>query len=127
VCDVYDAVTSNRAYRAPWSPAEALSRMKITCGTHLDPRIFNAFVKCIGIYPIGSLVRLASGRLAVVVEQSEKSLLTPTVKAFYSTKSGAHIPHELICLARRGRVDSIVGHEEPADWGFRDLDRLQRV
>jgi putative nucleotidyltransferase with HDIG domain len=124
VCDVYDAITSNRPYKAGWDPAKSLSKMKLWCGSHLDERVFQAFVKSIGIYPIGSLVRLSSGRLAVVVDQSQKSLLTPTVRAFFSTKSQAHIQPQLIQLSRPGATESIVDHEDPAKWDFKHLDKL---
>jgi HD-GYP domain-containing protein (c-di-GMP phosphodiesterase class II) len=67
VCDVYDAVTSNRPYKAGWCPAESIKRMAEWKG-HFDPAVFQAFVKSLGIYPIGSLVRLESGKLGVVTE-----------------------------------------------------------
>jgi hypothetical protein len=50
---------------------------------HFDPPVFQAFVKSLGIYPIGSLVKLASGKLGVVIEQGEQSLLKPKVKVFF--------------------------------------------
>ena len=56
VCDVYDAVTSNRPYKAGWDPAESIKRMAEWKG-HFDPTVFQAFVKSLGIYPVGSLVR----------------------------------------------------------------------
>jgi hypothetical protein len=88
---------------------------------HFDERIFQAFVKTIGIYPSGSLVRLKSGRLAIVIEQTEKSLLTPIVKAFFSTKSNEPIMPEMIDLARSQEV--IANAEDPTRWGF-DLKQL---
>ncbi len=124
VCDVYDAITSNRPYRAGWDPAESISKMTEWCNGHLDARIFQAFVKSIGIYPVGSLVRMASGRLAVVVEQSEKSLLTPRIKVMFSTKSITYIPPEVIDLARPGVTDKIVAREDPQKWGIRNLDQF---
>ncbi|WP_371323683.1 HD-GYP domain-containing protein [Dechloromonas sp. ZY10] len=120
VCDVYDAITSTRPYKAGWDPAESIKRMAEWKG-HFDPAVFQAFVKSLGIYPTGSLVRLASGKLGVVIEQGEKSLLTPKVKVFYSTKSQAYIPPEVVDLARS--PEKIAGREEASKWGIKDIDR----
>ena len=67
ICDVYDAITSNRPYKVGWDPALSIARMASWKG-HFDPGLFAAFVQSLGIYPTGSAVRLASDRLAVVVE-----------------------------------------------------------
>ena len=93
-------------------------------GGHFDERLFEAFVACLGIYPVGSLVALESGRLGVVVEQSEGSLLMPRVRAFYAIESGAQIPPELVDLARPDTHDRIIGRENPAVWGFTNLAAL---
>ena len=119
VCDVYDAITSNRPYKAGWDPAESIKRMAEWTG-HFDPTIFQAFVKSLGIYPTGSFVRLASGRLGVVIEQGEKSLLTPKGRVFYSSKSQAYIKPETVDLARS--PEKIAGRDDPQKWGIKDID-----
>jgi putative nucleotidyltransferase with HDIG domain len=125
VCDVYDAITSNRPYKAGWDPAESLRKMAEWAKGHFDETVFQAFVKSLGIYPVGSLVLLASGRIGVVTEQSEKSLLAPKVKIFYSTKAQARIKPDVLDLSRPpGNTDKIVGREDPAKWNFPDLNAL---
>jgi putative nucleotidyltransferase with HDIG domain len=123
VCDVYDAITSNRPYKAGWDPAESLRKMAEWSHGHFDAKVFQAFVKSLGIYPIGSLVRLSSGRLGVVVEQTGKSLTTPSVKVFFSTKSNMRIVPEVIDLSKATN-EKIVSREDPAVWKFNDLNQL---
>lgn len=127
VCDVYDAITSDRPYKAGWAPTESLRKMTEWANGHFDPTVFRAFVKAVGIYPLGSLVRLQSGRLGVVVSQTGKSLLTPQVKVFFSTRLNAHIKPETVDLDRPGCPDRIIDHEDPARWGFRDLAQMWAV
>ncbi len=124
ICDVYDAITSNRPYKNGWDPSESLRRMAEWSKDHFDARLFQAFVKTMGIYPVGSLVRLGSGRLAVVTEQSPDALLAPRVRVFYSTKSQLRIPPELLDLSRPGCTEKIVAREDPAQWNFPDLNEL---
>lgn len=124
VCDVYDALTSNRCYKAGWEPAEALRKMAEWRNGHFDERIFHAFVKTIGIYPTGTLVKLKSGRLAVIIEQSDKGLLTPIVKAIFSTKSNEPIMPETIDLSKS--TDSIANVEIAEKWGF-DLKKYTGI
>ncbi|HBO9536253.1 TPA: hypothetical protein L5E97_005775, partial [Pseudomonas aeruginosa] len=123
ICDVYDAVTSERAYKKPWDPSAAMRQMAKWEG-HFDKRIFHAFVKAVGIYPVGSLVRLSSQRLAVVVEPGMESLLTPKVRVFFSLRSREPIPMQTIDLAATSCKDSITGPEDPTLWNFKNLDDL---
>lgn len=124
ICDVYDAVTSNRPYKAGWDPAESLRKMAEWTGGHFDKRVFQAFVKSIGIYPVGSLVRLKSERLGIVIEQSSKSLLEPRINVFFSIRSKSHITPEIVDLSAPGCTERIVGREDPAKWGLDHLETL---
>ena len=125
VCDVYDAITSNRPYNAAWEPAEALARMAGWAKAgQFDSDVFRAFVSCLGIYPIGSLVRLHSERLALVVEQNAASPAAPRVRAFYSIRSQLPTPVETLDLGRRDCRDRIIGRESNAQWRFPFLDEL---
>lgn len=123
VCDVYDAITSNRPYKNGWDPSDSLRRMAEWKG-HFDQVIFQSFVKSLGIYPVGSLVRLESGRLGVVVEQHSQSLLVPKVKVFFSTKSRCQIAQEVIDLSRPQCQDKIVARESADKWGLVNLESL---
>ena len=124
VCDVYDAISSGRPYKAPWDPAESIHKMAEWAGGQFDQVVFHAFVKSIGIYPVGALVRLKSGRLGVVVGQSAKSLLTPRVKAFFSTRANARITPEIVDLAAPDCDEVSEAREDPAKWDFPDLVEL---
>ncbi len=126
VCDVYDAITSDRPYKKGWDPAESVRKMAEWSNGHFDETVFRAFVKTIGIYPAGTLVRLKSERLAVVVEQSAASLLTPRVKVCMCAKSGLRLPHEVLELAAPGCADRIEARENPADWGIADCHEVWR-
>lgn len=124
VCDVYDAITSNRPYKAGWDPAQSLKQMASWVNGHFDPKIFQAFVSSLGIYPTGSLVLLDNNRLAVVTDQSSESLLKPVVKAFFSTRSAQRITPEVINLSASNCRVKILGREDPDKWKFPDLDEL---
>lgn len=123
LCDVYDAVTSVRSYKEPWDPALTMRRM-VSWKGHFDPVLTQAFVKSVGIYPVGSLVRLASQRLAVVVETNAQALLHPRVKVFHSASRHEPLPHVVLDLSRPHGQDRIIGVEDPQAWGFSDLDAL---
>jgi putative nucleotidyltransferase with HDIG domain len=124
VCDVYDAITSDRPYKKGWDPAESIRKMAEWSKGHFDEAVFQAFVKSVGIYPTGSLVRLESGKLGVVMEQHEKSLLTPKVKVFFSAKAKTPIMQEILDLSKLVGRDKIIGRESAEDWGFRNIEEL---
>ena len=123
VCDVYDAITSSRPYKSAWDPGEAVRQMAQWKG-HFDPAIFHAFVKTVGIYPVGTLVRLQSQRLAVVLAQNGASLLTPRVRVFYAIDARKVLAPTVLDLAAPEAGDRITAVEAPQDWPFKNLDAL---
>lgn len=125
ICDVYDAITSQRAYKEPWDPAESLARMAAwTKAGQFDPTVFRAFANVVGIYPVGALVRMQSGRLAVVVDQNRDLPAQPCVKVFWSTRDSVPVPVERIDLSSSAAGDRIVARESNEQWGFRHLPTL---
>jgi putative nucleotidyltransferase with HDIG domain len=118
ICDVYDAITSDRAYHKGMAPTDALRKIFEWSEFHFNPQLAQAFLRCIGIYPVGTLVMLESGRLALVVDQHEGKLLQPLVRVIFSSRSNRYLPPEDVDLARPGAAERIVGHEVPAKWGI---------
>ena len=130
IADVYDAVTSNRIYHRFLEPAAALRWLYRRSPKDFDPDLVQHYIQAIGIYPVGSLVRLESNRLAVVVEQNEGGLLYPKVRVVQDLAQGQALdPFDLDLSRPEARPDGILGSEEPAHWGV-DTDyvlNLERV
>ncbi len=79
LCDTFDALTSDRAYRHSLAPSKAVSLIYGMRGQDFAPREAELFIKCVGIYPAGCLVRLSSGEFGVVYESAPNHPLLPTV------------------------------------------------
>ena len=79
VCDVFDALTSNRPYRVPWSVAETEEYILGSCGTHFDLEVTQAFLRAFNPYPIGTMVQLSDGRHGVVIGHNS-NVLRPKVR-----------------------------------------------
>ena len=123
ICDVYDAITSTRAYKQAWDPSASIQRMSQWKGS-FDPDLFQSFVRCIGIYPVGTLVKLESGKMGVVIDQNPRSLIKPRVKVFYSTTTGMPVNRYVLDLASPDCTDKIVSRELAEKWGFENLQDL---
>ncbi|MEZ5615549.1 MAG: HD-GYP domain-containing protein [Rhodocyclaceae bacterium] len=119
IIDVYDAITSDRVYHKGMAPTEALRKLFEWSKFHFNPELVHAFARVVGIYPVGTLVRLESQRLAVVVEQREASMLQPLVRVVFDARRNYHLKPEDVDLSRpmgKGGADRIVGHESPEKW-----------
>ncbi|WP_036141670.1 HD-GYP domain-containing protein [Luteibacter sp. 9135] len=123
ICDVYDAITSDRPYKRAWDPAHSVQRMASWHG-HFDPRLFRAFVRTVGVYPIGALVRLESGRLAVVLDGSRDALTQPIVRVFYSIVEGRRVEPFVLDLSETGCDDRVSAKEVRGEWSDAELAEL---
>ena len=123
IVDVYDAITSNRVYHKGMPPTEALRKIFEWSEFHFNPKLTQVFIRSLCIYPSGSLVRLESGRLAVVEEQHPDKPMQPRLRAIFHTR-GYYLEPEIIDL--RYSQDHITGYEDfdrwkidPAHWMHR--------
>ncbi|MGK6321116.1 HD-GYP domain-containing protein [Sphingomonas sp. DT-204] len=120
ISDVYDAITSARPYKESWSPAQALEWMTGVEG-HFDRRMFLAFRRLVGAFPAGTLVRLSSDRLAVVLDDGSGSTATPPALAFHCNATSRAVPYERIDTA----FDPIVAIERPRRWSPEEWEALR--
>lgn len=123
VCDVYDAITSDRSYNQGWDPAVAIQQMSTWDG-HFDDEVFRAFLKSVGIYPVGSIVQLKSGSIGVVIEQHPDSLLTPKIKLFFVPVLNIYITPKIIDLSDPEQTDRIIARVPSQRYGFKNTERL---
>ncbi|MDR2633058.1 MAG: HD domain-containing protein [Treponema sp.] len=66
----FTAMTTPRVYRAALTGHQAMNQLLDGMNTQFDPHILQAFVSFMGIYPLGSLVRLNTGAIARIIEQT---------------------------------------------------------
>jgi len=116
IVDVYDAITSDRVYHKGMAPTAALGRLLEWSKYHFDPELVRIYIKCVGIYPTGSLVRLENGRLGVVIEQHEEKMMQPKVRVIYHAENKRYLAPEVIDLSKPGCPDKIIGHEDFDAW-----------
>lgn len=127
IVDIYDALSSERCYKKALTPTEALRKLFEWSQSYLNGALVEKFIGHLGIYPIGTLVRLESSFLAVVVAHGEKSLLHPIVRAIYDTRKAKRVAPFDIDLGRQfsaGNACGIVGCESPDNWQIKPEDYL---
>ena len=122
IVDVYDALTADRCYRAGMPPTAAFRILLQGAGSQFDEELVRKFIKCMGVHPIGTLVKLQSGRLAIVVERNEQAPLQPKVKVIYSTTGQHHLEVKVLDLARASANETIECAVDPKAYGI-DLAR----
>lgn len=121
IVDVYDAITADRCYHKGMEPTVAVRKMFEWSKFHFNPKLLRIFIRTVGIYPVGTLVMLESGKIGVVIEQCETDMTRPLVRTIFDAKKSYFItPHD-IDLAKplgQGGGDKIVNYESPAKWNI---------
>jgi len=118
ICDVYDAITSQRPYNKPLSASQALATMQSWPG-HFDKLILREFVDSLGILPVGTLVRLDRNELAIVVGESPSDYSAPVVRSFYSLDKNCVIDTQDIDTGC-DKACAVLAVADPEDWEFSD-------
>ncbi|MEA2435238.1 MAG: hypothetical protein QOG54_2695 [Actinomycetota bacterium] len=120
VTDCFDAITTKRSYRQADDRSRALSVLQASSGKGYDPRLVRALTRMLGVLPIGTTVRLASGETAIVLDKRDKTPMRPTVRVLLDETGTPQEPEERD-LAKlkpddvRGRIVSTV---DPAEVGI---------
>jgi putative nucleotidyltransferase with HDIG domain len=105
IVDVYDAITSDRCYHDGISPYQALQNM-IGWAGEFDEALMEQFIRCLGVYPVGTVVELNKGQVGIVIKTSEKARLRPVVLLERNSEKKRYKVRKLVNLAhpqwRRG-------------------------
>jgi len=126
ICDVYDSMTSDRPHRPRTDPNAALAIMRGLEG-QFDENLLGHFIESVGVYPIGSVVRLTTERLALVVDQNEEDYTRPRVWSFYDIGMRCIVKPEDIDLSLcKGRVD-IVCSDDAEEYGIPNFPQLREM
>lgn len=120
IADTYDAMTSERPYRRALSPAVALRQLFEESGHQFDPDLVASFIHTVGIYPVGTLVRLESGHLAVVVARNPDQAMEPVVRVIYHAERRQYVTPVEVDLSRRfgNHYGRILRAEDFQHWGL---------
>jgi len=122
ICDVFDALTADRCYKASYSHIKAFSILRsLAHEGKLMPRLVDLFIKCLGVYPVGTLVELNSNRLAIVESRNQDDPINPKVRCFYNLKIHSFIMAKDINLAKE--ADFIIRGVKANDYNL-DMNRI---
>ncbi|MFQ5736587.1 MAG: HD-GYP domain-containing protein [Thermodesulfobacteriota bacterium] len=113
ICDAYDALTTLRVYQTPHNPVDAIKVMNNFSGRHFNPATLKAFTNLIGLYPIGTMVRLSSNEIGIVTRRNPEAGEEPALKVLFDKEGNAlDEPYELDLAQDKSR--SIVSTVNPA-------------
>jgi putative nucleotidyltransferase with HDIG domain len=118
IVDVYDAVTADRVYKQGMQPTQAFRILLKGADHHFDRGLVTKFIKCMGVYPVGTLVQLSNQRLAIVMQRNEQQPLKPVVKVIYHATQRHYLDVQWLDLAKSGVQESIESTVDPKEFGI---------
>ncbi|MGO2276845.1 HD-GYP domain-containing protein, partial [Pseudoalteromonas nigrifaciens] len=122
IVDVYDAITADRPHQDGDEPINAL-RYLLANKQLFDAELVQLFIKCLGVHPVGTIVKLTNERLALVLEGNNLNPIKPKVKLFYNAKHGHHVTPKDIDLSDLSQELKIIASVKPLDYQI-NLSRL---
>jgi len=127
IADVYDAMRSQRRYQQAFPSDRIIEVMKRNDGTQFDQHLVRRFTQLIGIYPVGNLVRLNTGEVAVVLKINAPDPFRPQVRVLFDragNRLAIALDLNLWEATDPDRPGSIVAPLDPADYQIDPLTRI---
>ena len=100
IVDTFDALTMKRPYAEPVAPSAALSMLYKWRGAFFDSTLVEQFIRCIGVFPVGSVVELNTGEVGIVFAQNYEKRLQPRVMVIRDAKGNTLRPQKVLDLSR---------------------------
>lgn len=122
ICDVFDALTSARAYKEAMLSHQAIAMMASWEG-HFDRELLMVFMRSIGLYPAGMIVRLSSDRLGIVLPPGRKPG-RPRARVFHCAITDTPLPWIDVVISDQGQGEQVVDEAHPEDWATGDWPDL---
>ncbi len=117
ICDSYDAMTTPRVYQPiPYLPHYAVRIIWQLRNVWFDPILTKVFIQLLGLYPVGNLVKLSNGKIAVVIRQNQGHFSLPIIKVILN-KNEEKIDGDIIDL-KADKDTKIVKSVYPQKYGI---------
>ncbi len=123
IADSYDAMTTLRSYQRPFTPRGAINRLKEVAGSFLNPEYVTMFIDSLGPYPVGSLVRLDSNEIGLVIKVDAKDPSLADIKLIFDA-AGNQVQEQQYLDIRPDQPRRIIAEVDPASKGLEVTDFL---
>jgi putative nucleotidyltransferase with HDIG domain len=118
IVDSYDAMTAERVYKAGMHPIKAFRILVKESPNSFDNELVEKFIQCLGLYPVGTLVKLTSGKLGIISRLNKNKPLKPFVRVFYNTRLKQNIAIEELDLSQPKYNDEIECCVKPEEFNI---------